>query len=131
MAEAKSEEVKAEEVPSKAELVSDLESLEESNDPNYDPNDPNYDPDDPNYDPNEEIISESNCETSTTTFENDTKIVVKLQDQEAVSRITSLDLKNSELDEVKSIENQVQSQPKQAKMQKICLQNAESQLRCS
>ena len=39
-------EVKAEEVPSKAELVSALESLEESNDPNYDPNDPNYDPND-------------------------------------------------------------------------------------
>ena len=97
-------EVKAEEVPSKAELVSALESLEESNDPNYDPN---YDPDDPNYDPNEEIISENNCETSTTTFENDTKIVVKLQDQKAVARLaslTTLDLKNSELDEVNSIE---------------------------
>jgi hypothetical protein len=104
-------EVKAEEVPSKAELVSALGSLEESNDPNYDPNDPNYDP-------NEEILSESNCETCTTTFENDTKIVVELQDQEAVARITSLDLKNPELDEVKSIENQVQSQPKPAKIQK-------------
>ena len=114
-------EVKASEAPSKSELASAIASIEDPNDlndPNYDPNDPNYDPDDPNYDPNEEIISESNCETSTTTFENDTKIVVKLQDQEAVSRITSLDLKNSELDEVKSIENQVQSQPKPAKMQK-------------
>ena len=100
--------MKAEEVPSKAELVSALESLEE-------PNDPNYDPNDPNYDPNEEIISESNCETSATTFENDTKIVVELQDQKA--RITSLDLKNPEVNEVKSLENQV-SQPKPAKKQK-------------